>query len=80
MGNEMMSIRVGLCGAVHPNMPGDDRGVCKRIVVSMEKFQKDLQLMLGEGEWVKERVTGNSMEKSVRVSLALRSDLPVMGG
>ena len=46
MGKENMSIRVGLCGAVHPNMPGDDRGVYKRVAGSMEKLQKELGFKL----------------------------------
>ena len=33
---------VGLVGAIHPNMPGDDVGVYKQIVESMEKLQYQL--------------------------------------
>ena len=42
MQSDSTKIKVGLCGAVHPNMPGDDRGVYRRIVGSMEKLQKQM--------------------------------------
>ena len=42
MRSNSTSIRVGLCAGVHPNMPGDDRGVYKRIIGSMEKLQEEM--------------------------------------
>jgi len=37
---------VGLCAAVHPNMPGDDENVYKTIVRQMEILKKDLDFNL----------------------------------
>jgi len=34
-------LRVGLAGAVHPNMPGDDRGLYARIIAFMEAFSTE---------------------------------------
>ncbi len=37
---------VGLTGAVHPNMPGDDKGVYRQIIKDMEKLKNDLNFDL----------------------------------
>ncbi len=37
---------VGLCGAIHPGMPGDDVGVYKKIMKQMEPLKKDMDFDL----------------------------------
>ena len=39
-------IIVGLAGAIHPNMPGDDVGVYKKIIESMKALQGTLNFEL----------------------------------
>lgn len=34
-------IKIGLTGAVHPNMPGDDGGVYRRVIKDMEKLKTE---------------------------------------
>lgn len=82
MGNKMVSIRVGLCGAVHPNMPGDDRGVYKRVVGSMEKLQAELGFelvtlqkpVLSENDAEKARKFFD--DKAVDITLIFNASLP----
>ncbi len=82
MGKENMSIRVGLCGAVHPNMPGDDRGVYKRVAGSMEKLQKELGFklvalpkpVLSEADAQKAREFFD--EEAVDITLIFNASLP----
>ena len=33
-----VKVRVGLVGAVHPNMPGDDEGLFKKVAAAMEEL------------------------------------------
>lgn len=35
-----MQIKLGLCGAIHPNMPGDDTGIFKNIIEQLEKMKE----------------------------------------
>ena len=77
-----MNIRVGLCGAVHPNMPGDDRKVYKRVVSSMEKLQKEMGFelvalqkpVLSEADGQKAREFFD--EGSVDITLIFNASLP----
>jgi L-fucose isomerase-like protein len=77
-----MSIRVGLCGAVHPNMPGDDRKVYKRVISSMEKLHKEMGFELvalqnpvvSEADAQKARAFFD--EGSVDITLIFNASLP----
>jgi len=42
----MTNVKVGLCAAIHPNMPGDDVGVYKKIINQMEPLKKDMDFDL----------------------------------
>jgi L-fucose isomerase-like protein len=82
VGQEMVSIRVGICGAVHPNMPGDDRGVYKKVVSSMEKLQKDLGFELAvlnnpvQTETDAERARKFFDQEAVDITLIFNASLP----